>query len=259
MKKAILPFAILVLGCLLMGGAAHADFVPEEGTLLLTYPRSGTNWTIGILQAKCQRPVRFLDHPDLTNCLGVNRLRFKIDNRLPVIYRSHSVTDQVKEINQPSFSLILTLRNYKECIVKENQFTAERFLIAVLKNEKCVSQYFRNLEFFESEWKNPETKHLIVYEEILSNPRKVVISLLTFLGEDISGVPEFFEHYDDWNEAMLASYHKQHAKKGPASNNDPLYHSKDFPKKLLIQVDAIIKKRYPHLWDKYLKRYAETQ
>lgn len=258
MRKLLFTTFFLVLNCFLLEASLPECVPNKEGVLLLTYPRTGTNWTIGILQTLCQRPVRFLD-PKIGHPLGENRLGFKVDERLPFVYRSHKVTDKARSLNVPSYSLICTLRNYKECIVKENKYSCEQFVKAVLNNEASVSNYFDNLVFFDSVWKNPQTKHLAVYEEIVLNPQKQITSLLTFLGEDLSGVPKFMDNYETWNKAMLSSYHEQHARRGPPSNNELIFHSKDFPKDQLMIVDKVIKARYPQLWDKYLKRYAEAQ
>lgn len=221
--------------------------------ILLTYPRSGTNWTIGILQALCKRTVRWID-----NRGTVNRLDFEIDESLPIVYRTHGVNQRLVKLKQSSYSLIFTLRNFKECVIKETKYTAEEFVAGLLENDPQITKYFDNLEFFDSGWKNPETKHMIVYEEMIQNPQDTIISLLTFLGESLEKVPEFFEHYDEWNAEMLASYHRQHRRKGPSSQNQPLFHSIDFSKESLIAMDKAVQERYPILWEKYLKRYAEN-
>lgn len=259
MKK-FFPLVILMISIFLVG-AKNPPSQSVKSAILLTYPRSGTNWTIGILQRLCKRPVYYLGTKDFSKkTLGLNRLGFEIDESLPHIYRIHKLNSNLLNLDQSQFSLLFTLRNFKECIIKRNQYTADQFLKAILDNDHNASFYFDNLRFFDSGWKDPKTKHIIIYEEmILTNPQKGVTSLLKFLGEDVTGVPEFFEkHYQEWNRNMLNSYHIQHAKIGPPSNNEFIFHSKDFPKKLLRQVDVAIQKRYPDLWNKYLKRYAES-
>lgn len=246
---------VFLIICFSLSLAANPS--PRKEVILLTYPRSGTNWTIGILQALCKRPVRFLTNPTYTESLGLNRLGFEVDESLPFVYRSHTASRAVRALDQNSFALVFTLRNFKECIVKQGQFDADQFLDAVLNNNRKVSQYFKNLRFFDSGWKNPETKHLVIYENIVLNPKDEILSLLNFLGEDTSKVPAFFENYDQWNQEMLASYHEQHATMGPPSNNELIFHSKSFPKDLLLKVDQIIKERHPYLWKKYLMQYAE--
>jgi hypothetical protein len=225
--------------------------------VLLTYRRSGTNWTVGVLQAICKRPFRYLDEPDVKEHIGLNRLGVEIDETLPFFYRTHEVSEALKKIKGSKSRLVCTLRNYKECIVKEGQFNAEEFLDAIRQEKPVVKDYFDNLYFFDRTWKN--AKFLIVYEEIISNPKKVVIDLLNFLGESLEGVEEFFENYAEWGDLMLSSYHNQHKDKGPASNNAPIFHSRSFPKEILCEVDRMIQKRYPDLFEKYLKVYAEKE
>lgn len=254
---------VALLGCVLAGlsfglfSFKQQDCLPESGDLLLTFPRSGTNWTIGVLQTLTKRPVRFLHKPTLKEHLGVNRLGFETDESLPVIYRTHTLYKGIKELDQSQFRLLFTLRNYKECIVKEGKYDAEEFLEAFRSNNDLVEQYFDNLRFFDSGWSDPKTKHLLVYEEIISDPEKVVIDLLKFLGESLDGVPNFFENYEEWNQKMLSSYHEQHKDRGPPSNNQPLFHSKSFPKEVVEEVDGLVQSRFPDLFEKYLKRYQE--
>lgn len=248
----------VVFGAVFAIGAKKPAFVPKRGDLLMTFPRSGTNWTVGILTSLCKRPVRFIKNPNNDESLGVNRLEVDVDDSLPTVYRSHFLEPGIKRLKQSKFRLMFCLRNYKECIVKHHQFNAQEFLDAIRDRHPKVDKYFEDLQFFDSGWKNPKTKHLILYEEIISKPRKCVEELLLFLGESLKPVPEFFEHYDEWNEKMLASYHEQHGKLGPPSNNEPIFHSKDFPKEVLREVDRIIQERYPDLWEKYLYRYGEV-
>lgn len=188
---------------------------------------------------------------------GVNRLKVEVDESLPIVYRCHHFNPSEHELDQSRFRLMVTLRNFKECIVKDCRYNAEQFLNAVRQDDFRVKRYFDMLYFFDSGWQDPATKHLILYEEIISNPRKCVEELLLFLGEGLENVPAFFEHYDEWNSEMLASYHKQHAYLGAPSNNQPIFHSKDFPKEVLLEVDEIVRERHPDLWEKYLYRYEE--
>lgn len=256
MKKVCL--LLLLLGGLYSILKMYITPIPTEGDLLLTYPRSGTNWTIGVVQALLKRPVRFIDQPYLKEHPGVNRLKIELDETLPTLYRSHYVDKIVKQIDQSHFRLLFTLRNYKECIVKELQLSADQLLEGFRKRDRKVEMYFDNLRFFESQWHNPKTRHLIVYEEMIKDPKTAVTNLLAFLGENSAGVPAFFEGYEEWNKKMLTSYHEQHADRGPPSNNDPRFHSKNFPKEVLREIDALVEARWPDLWETYLKRYKES-
>jgi hypothetical protein len=258
MKKTFFLIFLFLIGALSFF-SLREEFIPEKGDLLLTYPRSGTNWTIGVLQAFSKRPVRFIHKPQLKQHLGLNRLAVPIDESLPILYRTHSVTNAVKKLNQSQFRLLFTLRNYKECLVKEGQFTEKQFLEAVRLRDPLVEMYFENLRFFDQGWKNPETKHLIVYEEVISNPERVILDLLTFFKENLALFPEFFQNYSEWNEKMLSSYHGQHEKKGPSSQNQPIFHTQAFSKETLVEVDALLQERYPDLFEKYLKRYLLVQ
>lgn len=232
----------------------------EGAEFLLTYPRSGTNWVMTLLQILIKKPVRNANNPTKSTGLVLNRLNLPIDENKSILYRTHRVTTYLRKINPTKNKLLLVLRNYKECIVRQEKCTPESFFSIIIENKNPLIHYLDNLIFFD-QWKDKNTKLLIYYEDLIHKPYETIEKLLVFFEERSVNVEDFFANYDHWKNQCLFSYIEQTSedlnKNGHTSSNGDkeVFHSKDFSPEIIQAADRHISKNYPELWKKYLKKY----
>jgi hypothetical protein len=223
--------------------------------------RSGSTWTCRVLQLLTDRPMNYTDIPSIP---GPSLYGRKLDMNKPHIYKSCNSAKRMQKIDQDKNKLILILRNYKECILRQlkssyvnNKNPQKELLKLVEKNEGLFRSYMEKIEVFES-WKNPETKYLVYYEDLIINPEKVITRLLEFVGDDPSNLDEVIDNYDYFKQKSLESYNRGHKLVGTSSYGDKaLHHSKKISKSLLQKIDNSANEQYPRLFNKYLLRYKE--
>lgn len=218
--------------------------------------RSGNNWLITILQILLKKPCRRPGMPSLCakNDLGLNRLGLNLDYCKPILYRTHHFSPVFKKIDQSKNKLIFIIRNYKECLVRHHRYTAQELYDVVLNDTHGFKDYINNLQSYD-DWKDENTKLLIHYEDLISNPREVIEELLAFLGEGTEGLDEFFDQYEYWRKKSINSYKSQHNGMPSSGGKKELFHSKNFPIELLRSMDKHLQQTYPSLWEKYLFKY----
>ena len=230
-------------------GAPH--LISRE--VILTYPKSGTNLTICTIQILTRRPVEYY-----TQAM-TNRLQLELDRTKTPLWRSHEAK-YIRNLDPNTSKLLLVIRNYKECIVRkvlqmdDPSFTPSKLRNCVVNNEADFRQYMDNLSYYNA-WPNDETKLIIYYEDLISQPRVEISKILDFFGEQDADVDGFFADYDTWMQKIMNSYKKQHGTQYSSGGNKEIYHSKNFPVSILQEIDQSIENRYPELWEKYLNRY----
>lgn len=252
MKHILFTFVILPGFLFAAFDFSHPESI-ENLEILLTKERSGTNWTIAILQILTRKPVALFDESKNVT----NRLKLELDNTKSPLYRTHDVLPGMRKIDPSKNKLLMTLRNYKECVFRKNK-NPMQFYNDVISERGSFKHYIDNLRFFDS-WSNEETKHLIYYEDLITEPRENITHLLNFFDENTDNLDDFFNHYDYWRDLVMASYDKQHkvtTKRMVSSNGDKtIFHSVEIPLFLQKKIDKHIKEHYPELWKKYLSRY----
>ncbi len=230
--------------------------------MLLSFEGSATNWTIAILQLIAKKPVRCANPKDK---FETNRLNLNLDLTKPCLYRTHR-TGFLRE-NLHCFGkdshLLLLLRNPKEAIPKASKTEDLYYDIAskpVTPAKKRLANYIDNLEFFDS-YNGP--KHILYYEDLISDPLNSIKQLLAFFGEDPNGASEFMKNYEQYKNRVVNSYVSQRTRKdgsiggGVTAGNKLIYYSKKFSKSSLVKFDELLKNSHPTLYKKYLKRYEE--
>ncbi|MFW9880575.1 MAG: sulfotransferase domain-containing protein [Candidatus Thorarchaeota archaeon] len=150
-----------------------------EKEFLLGCKRSGNNWTIAILQILIGKPVRTVKNPEFENYGGFNRLGLDLDQTKSILYRTHNIYPELRQIDQSKNKLIFIIRNYKECLVRGFKYTAKELYSVVLGDKAGFKHYIENLQFYEN-WKD-ETKFIIFYEDLIFKPQETIKKLLAFL------------------------------------------------------------------------------
>ena len=221
---------------------------------LVGYPRSGNNWTIALLQLLIGKEVRDANDPHKTRKDYVlNRLDLPLDESKPILYRAHDWPRALRKIDTKNNKLIVVIRNFKECLVRHNQYSPKQLLKATVGDGGEFKRYEKILKLFER-W-DENNRFMIFYEDLILYPKKTVACLLDFLDEKPDHMDEFFENFDYWKNKTLTSYKNQHGHKNSSGGKSPIFHIKDFPLKTLKKIDNHIKKTHPLLWKKYLYRY----
>ncbi len=255
MKK-ILLFVCLIFPLMAKGnGTVFSDKKHLKGKVFfLTYPRCGTNMTLGSLQLLTKRRLRWVEKvKGGMNPHGFNRLKLDLNGNKSAIYRTHG-SKFFNGINTYQNKLIVQLRNYKEVGLRCRGDNPKKFLSWMRSSD--FRSYMRKISCYER-W-DPAHRLLITYEDMLTNTEETLARVLDFLGEE-GDLVEFMEHRDENFAKILSSYDQQHSKKGmPGSyskGKDLLYHSKKVPQEVLLKADEYVQKWYPEYWEKHLFCY----
>lgn len=255
MKNVLLLFSFFFLSITSLCADDVPPFNPNGSNqfLLLTYPRSGTNLTSCYVQALTGRPIRWIDQkgPTITD----NRLGLEIDFSKPVLFRDHGEYP-ILTLHKNSNKLLFLLRNYREAIRRQqiaNKSTQE-FYSLFSQNELIVRRYFNNLKTYDA-W-DRKNSLIIYYEDLLTDPVTEMRKVLDFFGEEIPPTLTV-EFLHDISQRTLESYHEQHIDDGGSQSRgaDLEFHTKQMPKETVAKVDEFVRKTYPRLWNRYLKRY----
>ena len=141
--------------------------------------------------------------------------------------------------NDTSASLILLLRNYKECVPRHG---------ASLPDGACAQgNYWKNIMVFH---KYPHKKMLLYYEDLITTPFATILNLATFLDLPQSNVMEFFDNFEQHRQDSLSNY------TGSVTRGDKLlHHSLVIEEDLQREHDESLRARNEQVYDLYLKRY----
>lgn len=263
MKLKIFLFLILS-PVVLLSSVSPLDFNNPKGVVnkefFLSFPKSGTNLTLGLIQALTRKPYLAMQGTWSPSQENLNRVNLDINTEKSPIFRTHGKHIEelvfLDRLDQDKNKLIMILRNPKECIVRYCKYSEEKFLSSTLNNKGGFSLFISNLQAFDS-WKNNETKLLIFYEDLIKNPRAFATTILEFLGESQHLLEDVILDYQRLSSEILASYQLQwkHEKKLFSGGEQEIFHSKGFSKTNMKKIDSHLMKQYPTLWKKYLYRY----
>lgn len=225
----------------------------ETKMVLITYPRSGTNWFLHCITTLMKDPTT----PD-TSPSKVQRLEnyhsFEIIEAMTGAPWTHTFAPKKDKI-------IMLIRNYKECMLRH--FNGDPLIVIdhLTNDEPYPKQlrFFSNLQHFEL-W--PENNRLLIYyEDLLTDPEQVLTNALVFLDLPLTHLEHFLENIEAEQTKMRSQYNEAHERThlpgvgSQSEGKDLLYHSKKVPEALLTTMESIAYQRAPKLYQKYLKRY----
>ena len=237
---------------------------------ILSYPRSGRHMVLNVVQNFFQREIR-------TGVKLSRKLNFigkDVNLELPSMYKSHQVPFGFERVDPSKNKLILLLRNYKECIprhqkqAKQSDFNIDRLKKIILDDNLNLGEkkrgnffgdtifglYVNNLYFFEN-WSDEDTKLLVYYEDVISDPIESFKKILCFLDKDFLVPDDFEEQIYAYLEISKKIYKKKFGAHASSGGKKEIYHSKSFPLSELQKIDSHIEEHHPMLWEKYLSRY----
>jgi hypothetical protein len=143
----------------------------------ISYPRSGANYLRYIARLLLEIDKRYLEK----------------DNMDELYIKRHDQISQC-EINEPGRKLIILLRDPFECINRHNQI-----------NKANIDKYISILVKYKS---CPNDKTVIYYEELITEPYRVIREFSEFLDRDPTDI---LDNLEKIKEDSLKGYTKIHA------------------------------------------------
>jgi len=214
-------------------------------TIIVSYQRSGLNWVRYCAEwfsrqrtPGHKRPIPMIMLKEKKNFLFCRS--HNVNSYGPI----HGTHCQFFLVNKPIFKkMIMLVRNYKEVFVRQAD-----------KRIRKLMPYFVNLQAYED---FPREKLLIYYEDLIAD-FSYMEKILDFLG-----VRYDMENFD-------VNIHARRSRKVYSSGRpvlqkcqtaaNPLdftFHSRKMKQEKKLWLDQFYKDNYPHLFEKYGRRYEE--
>lgn len=216
--------------------------------LLLSYPRSGNS----LVKYFLKRSIKATTVHDCVYQRASKRKKIvtkeweqkqvKIGNYL---FKEHS-SKNCTSFDSTNDSLILVIRNYKECIFRHNK---RRALNSIDFRKAEIKKYMDNIRFYDN-WSGK--KRILYYEDLIVNFRKYYMPILEIVDVDKKEHKNLFSALSFHMQACLKQYDKVCGSqtKGKAA----LFHSKTLPPGLIKEMNKYAKQD-KELYNKYLSRY----
>ena len=220
----------------------------QEGRryLMLTSGRCGTHLMMYCLSYLTKRQIES------------NRFKLPVDPKKAWIDQKHIFSKD--RYNPERDYLICMIRNYKEVCLKdacenidEVKFAFKHGYFRTLQSGRKKPYLFDVLNVYHN-W-HLDRKILIFYEDFINNPKEVLRSILNFLNEPLDDLNNFIASFEYHKNIPLIFYETQGT--SSSQGKDFFWHSKFHSKEDLQELDQLVKKRYPRLYELYLKRYEE--
>jgi hypothetical protein len=238
----------------------------KDVVIFLSTPKSGINVMTASLTAITRKPISWLNwgndvlkhvskhrkHP------SYNRLGLPLVSDKPLLYRSHFDFLEIKQFPSHLNKLVFVTRNPKELLYRrflrlspESDNPDPQFIETFLK------WYLAPFEVYER-W-SPENRRMVFYEDFIVNGDEILLSLLEFMREKPTFLVDYQTKKQEYMNRLLESYKQQHVNNfgGSSSIGGPkaIHYSKNANPETLMYVDEYIKKYFPIIWEKYLKRF----
>jgi len=221
--------------------------------ILLSYPRCANSWLRFCIENISHRPT----YPD-NDYIKEIRKHINVSGDY-ILRKEHSLyeKDRIygkvatnKDVYNKS-KLILLLRNYKECVIKQKQDYND----VILGQNKSPYNYMENINEYHK-WPR-DKKLLIYYEDLIMNPKKELLKCVKFLNLKEKNLNFFMDKYDFYKKISVESY-DLNTQKGSSTKGEHLrYHSINSGIDFKEWDDKIIEK-HSDLFNKYLIRYKEN-
>ncbi len=238
MKKQMIWFLSLVFSGAML-------FSSSGNIYLLGYPRSGNHWFGFCVEAILNAP----------NAQGYVNPESKLQP-----WGHRPLTMQLDKVDKSQNYLIVILRNYRECMMRQLDNDEEKvtealeqeyifFLNPVLvRNVMEPISYPYVLKWYD-EW-DASKRFLVYYEDLMNDPETVLKEIIRFLGKDEFLVDRFMAKFEELKAFSYRSYCN------PQSRTVGLnYHTSLMTPENIVFCDNFMKSHYPDYWYKYLSQY----
>jgi sulfotransferase family protein len=215
-----------------------------ELPLLITYPRSGTNWLRYIIEYVSDRPT-----PGAVRL--INGDNYLIDRA----HKGFEVIDNYKKV-------LLVIRDYRECLIRHNQaFWEKHNDVEELLSNQTIAQpaswYINNIIEFD---KYSGEKILIYYEDLITYPEKEIKRIFEFLNIENEKLVYLLNNIDKIKKASIDSYTKNnlHSSITKGESNNLSYHANEnLTEQQQNKFCQFYKNNYYKIYEKYLSRYEK--
>lgn len=249
---------------LMICAAAYAAH-DNDTIVFMSYPRTGTNWSLASLQVLTNRPITGIGNGIPTHTHSRNRLGLNLSLTKSPIYRTHSLMNR-RDYHNPKLKLLMIVRNYREVMLRHlslNHSCKMQSISSIAELRKYikmqVTHYLQLIQQFDK--RTDGKKYYYTYESLLTDPRKTLTQILEFLEEPTDRINAFMENYNVYQQQVLDSYHEQWKSRAGGSmskGKSTKYHVDRAPKSVIKLIDALVKREAgPDIWNKYLACYAK--
>ncbi len=260
----------LFVVCVLAVGSCYANFnhnvlrSAENETFFLSFPRTGTTWTLNSIQYLTRRYTPRIDYFPLSesisrfpfnNMQDFNFLFLDLDASKPPIYAVHT-PEYLDKLCPKKNNLIMVVRDYREALLRSAKYNQEGALNFEQIDRDRINTYLNLLVYYEN-W--PGRKLIYRYEDLVLRPWVCMKKILKFLGEPIDRLGEYQANIDDLRARAVIGYHAKNENKGGSISNgkDIHHHARNCDPKLVRILDKSVKTlASPLIWKKYLARYC---
>lgn len=236
----------------------------ESEILCLSFPRSGTHWSLYCLSFLLEKNV-IVDR----GMAEVRPFKGKLGTlNNGNIYAAHNAKDLwIQKDHNHKDVLVLVLRNYREAMLRD---AAENVKDVV--SRICSWKAFNYLDNFPNacfiqarnslinnircydKW-DPDKRILIHLEDLIDDPRKELSKVLKFFDKEHRAdiLENFLNNIDMHKDVCLGIYGSQGGSK--SKGEDHLYHTKKAGEAGARKIDKVMRESFPYYFEKYLKRY----
>jgi len=215
---------------------------------ILSYPRSGSFWVRWCLEFLLQT-TRISDHPKRSFQFALKNNRVNLSTIFKPIdeyklLKDHGVNQNFDDGNT---TLIMVLRNYKECIPRQIIYKAQT-------KQQALNQYVRMIKRYDK-WNGK--KFIVYYEDLITDPEKTLENLINIIDTKyVKNIKLLMQDYEEHKKGSLERYTTTGGKpESMTKGNSIIFHSKKLTIEQKQDYDQFIK--LYKFCKKYLERYYE--
>lgn len=217
---------------------------------LFTYPRSGSNWVRYIIEAISYRPVYD------TGCYLGSRIKSLPTNpSLPRIEKKH----KLNSVDEKAMTeLIVVLRDPVEAITRHAWAEGPKYgatLQERLQKKLIDDSNPAKVNYIEPIKKYHEfsgSKLLIIYKDLMLNPKEEILKLGCFLKADLDVTREFLNNYEEHRSRSIKNY-----KGGSKTRGSDLDYWKRQVGSLAEKIHEHLKLKDEEVYNLYISQYKQ--
>jgi hypothetical protein len=223
---------------------------PLPAVVLFSYPRCGGTWLRYVIEVLTGRPTVGAAesfHRDSPICDRVAGL--PVDRGAPpAAFKRHLLSELEPE--DETLSLLVAVRNYKECIVRNHIQHADRGY----RFEESRAVYMAPVACFD---RRPGEKLLLYYEELIAEPEAALRGVAGLLGVAGETCDRFLARYEEHRLRSLSAYDERCG--SHTWGSAVAHHARRLTREERHGWDAGIRDLAPEVFDRYLSRYREPR
>lgn len=166
-----------------------------------------------------------------------------------------------ESFNIETDALIVLVRNYKECMVRQRKLTFEAMREDCLGVQGTNVDYIAILQRYDE---MPEDRRILIYyEDLMDNCDQELGCVMRFLGQwygyFLSSISTFCLNLEEHKENSRQIYNAGVEHTPCQTKGEPIFHSKKLSQDDRLKIDSYLRVNFPEIFNKYLERYSETK